>query len=48
MGNTELMNVNGLGKFRVIQMNRSDRKRRSSCAVEVVRSNSVINKRKNN
>ncbi len=38
MGNTELMNVNGLGKVRVTQMNRSDRDRRGSvpcpsCAV---------------
>jgi len=47
VGNTELMNVNGLGQVRVTQMNGSSRKRRSSCVDDEVCANSVRSKRKN-
>jgi hypothetical protein len=41
VGNTELMNVKRAGQVRATQMNRSRRKRRSSCADEEVYSNLV-------
>ena len=47
MGNTELMNVNGLGQVRVTQMNGSSRKRCSSCVDDEVCANPVRSKRKN-
>jgi hypothetical protein len=47
IGNTELMNVNGLGQVRVTQMNGSSRKRCSSCVDDEVCANPVRSKRKN-
>jgi len=46
VGNTELMNVNGLGQVRVTQMNGSSRKRCSSCVDDEVCANPVRSKKK--
>ena len=46
MGNTELMNTNGLGKLGVTRMDGRLRNRRSLCADEQVCSNAVISVKK--